>query len=75
MLLAITKDKHLKNAPLLKNFINNNTNYNYHFDKVYIEDLTEDCADALMVARNLFDLKEYKKCSHMLKEFIDDKRN
>lgn len=49
MLLAITKDKHLKNAPLLKNFINNNTNYNYHFDKVYIEDLTEDCADALMV--------------------------
>lgn len=28
--------------------------------------------DVLMLARNLFDLREYKKCAHLLKDFAKE---
>ncbi|KRX02888.1 hypothetical protein PPERSA_04091 [Pseudocohnilembus persalinus] len=75
LLQAITKDNQATQSSILNNFIQANTDHNYKFDKVYVEDVSDDCADALMLARSLFDLKEYKKCAHTLKEFIEDKAN
>ena len=65
LLLGVTNESGIENSFLLKNFISNNTDNNYRFDKIYVEEYNTS-SDTLMVARNLFDLREFKKCSHML---------
>lgn len=47
------------------------TNY-MSFNKVFYERRTE-ATDALNLARILFDLKEYRKCAHVLKPFATTK--
>lgn len=42
------------------------------FNKIYFERPNE-CSDVLNLARNLFDLSEYRKCAHMIKPFANPK--
>ncbi len=42
------------------------------FNKVYYEKPTE-ATDSLNLARTLFDLREYRKCIHILKPFANAK--
>jgi len=37
LLLGVTKDSNLESGFFLKSVLNQNTDYNYKFDKVYIE--------------------------------------
>lgn len=55
----------------MRNFIANNCDLNYKFDKVFHEPWGE-ASDKLLVARNLFDLREFKKCSNLLKDFLEN---
>jgi anaphase-promoting complex subunit 8 len=48
-----------------------NLDTSYQFDKIYIEKYDKS-TDVLMIARNLFDLREYKKCAYLLKDFISN---
>lgn len=61
----------MKDSVVLSNFITNNTDHSYRFNKVY-EEVGEEYIDAILTARNLFDLREYKKCAHLLKEYSND---
>jgi hypothetical protein len=54
----------------MRNFIANNCDTNYRFENVYSEGWSE-VSEKLLVARNLFDLREFKKCSHLLKEYVE----
>ena len=69
LLLGITKQSEIDSSYLLKNFISNNIDINYQYDKIFIEKYDK-TSDVLLVARGLFDLREYKKCAYLLKDFI-----
>lgn len=69
LLLGITKQSDIDSSFLLKGFIANNSDQNYQFDKIFIEKYDK-TSDVLLVARGLFDLREYKKCAYLLKDFI-----
>lgn len=55
----------------MKNFINNNCDYNYKYENIFSEGWSE-VSEKLLVARNLFDLREFKKCSNLLKDYIEN---
>lgn len=57
------------------NFYNQNCDQAYNFNKTYFEDTASECFDELLLARDLFDLREFKKCSNLLKDFIQNPEN
>ena len=69
LLLGVTKQTDFEENFLLRNFNSNNTDPTYQFDRIYMEKYDKS-TDVLMLARNLFDLREFKKAAHMLKDFV-----
>lgn len=67
-MLSITPASEYEVNPFMKGFIQENTDQSYKFDKVYQESY-DDSYDALLIARNLFDLREFKKCAHLIKDY------
>lgn len=47
-------------------------NPNAEFNKVYFE-MPNEATDTLNLARTLFDLREYRKCAYLLKQFATPK--
>lgn len=48
-----------------------NRDENYRFDKVFKEPYDES-SDAVMLARNLFDLREFKKCAFAVSKYAEN---
>ncbi|KAL4478389.1 hypothetical protein ABPG74_006624 [Tetrahymena malaccensis] len=71
LLLGVTKQSEIQDSVLLNNFILSNIDNNYKFTKVYQEP-SDETFEALLVARNLFDLREFKKCAHILKDYAQN---
>ena len=51
-------------------FYNANINQNYKFNKKFAEPQDE-ITDILLYARDLFDLREFKRCAFILKPYIN----
>lgn len=68
--MGITPEEDLETSFLLKSFISNNTDPHYKFNEEPIA-IPDSLADTLMVARTLFDLREYKKCAQLLKQPLE----
>lgn len=67
-MLSITPSDEIESNHFMKRYVNENRDTSYHFDKVYqLED--DDSYDAVLLARNLFDLREFKNCAHMVSKF------
>ncbi len=67
---AITDEHELSGSFLIRNFVERNHCEGRWEAPAARGPLPEQLADALMLARNLFDLREYKKCAHLLKEKV-----
>ena len=66
MLLGITKDADIEESFLTKSFIHSNTDYQKDY-RVRVEPKDPALETVLLLAKNLFELREYKKASHILK--------
>lgn len=75
MLLAITTDEEISDNIFIKKYLNSNTDTSFQFNKVFMEDYTNPVYNKIIVARNLFDLREFKKCSDLLKPYASDTNN
>ena len=72
LLLSVTKESEIDQNKMLKKFMRNNTNHSAKFKKLYTESYDE-VTDHLMYARSLFDLREFKRCAHVLKPLLGTK--
>ena len=45
------------------------------FDQIYEENADSEHYDKMILARNLFDLRELKKCAYVLKDYKNDLNN
>jgi anaphase-promoting complex subunit 8 len=70
LLLGITPEVELETSFLLKSFISNNTDPIYKFVPD-VRETSDALNDVLIVARSLFDLREYKKCAQLLKQPLE----
>jgi len=66
--LSVTTNEEQDANPIIKRYILENRDTSYSFDKVYQEKY-DDSYDAVMLARNLFDLREFKKCAHLVARY------
>lgn len=65
--MGITTDDDIQQSFLIKSFIHSNTDPGKQY-QVRAEASEPQLEDVLLLAKNLFELREYKKCSNMLKE-------
>ena len=70
--ISVTKAEDIEKNELIRNFISTNTDQNLRFGKVYREDLDSDAGDKLSLARDLYDLREFKKAAFIVREFAAD---
>ena len=52
----------------MKKYLMENREENYQFDKIFQEKY-DDSSDAVMLARNLFDLREFRKCAFAVSKY------
>lgn len=52
----------------MKKYLMENRDDGYQFEKVFQEKY-DDSTDAVMLARNLFDLREFKKCAFVVSKY------
>ena len=67
MLSVTTAEDQEKNL-YIKKYISENTEISQSYEKVYQEKVDESY-DAVLIARNLLDLREFKKCAHMVEKY------
>lgn len=71
-MIAITNVKDLESNVIMRDYYNKNVNRNLTFSKRFDEYSLTENYDELLLARNLFDLKEIKKSAHILRKFVDN---
>ena len=72
LLLSITTEEDAIKNIWIKKYINDNLDTAYTFEKIFYEDASDPCFNKLIVARNLYDLREFKKCTDLLKPYAMD---
>lgn len=73
--VSITKTEEIEKSEIIRKYISENVDSNSRFDKIYTEDLNNENGDKLELARNLYDLREFKKSSFILRDFKEDTQN
>lgn len=68
LLLGVTTQADIDESFLTKSFIHSNTDYQKEYH-VRVQDRETEIESVLLLAKNLFELREYKKCSHILKDY------
>ncbi|CAD8108126.1 unnamed protein product [Paramecium sonneborni] len=66
LLLGLTQEEDLQSSQFAMQFIQNNTDYTYQFLREFVPENN----DIISVARNLFDLREFKKCASLVQNLI-----
>lgn len=69
---AVTNSRELDENVIMKDYYNKNVDRTLSFTKRFNEEALTEYYDELLLARNLFDLKEIKKSAHILKDFSDN---
>lgn len=69
---AVTDMKDLEENVIMRDYYNKNVDRNLSFSKRFDEYNLTEYYDELLLARNLFDLKEIKKSAHILRNFTDN---
>lgn len=67
-MLSVTSNEEQENNMFMKKYLVENRDENYQFDKVF-QERYDDSTDAVMLARNLFDLREFKKCAFVVSKY------
>lgn len=66
--MGMTTENDIKESFLTKSFILSNTDYQKEY-QLKQEQRDPELETVLLLAKNLFELREYKKCSHILKDY------
>jgi anaphase-promoting complex subunit 8 len=72
MLLSLSADAEIQRNGFIKKYVADNTDPAYEFTQVFVEDQSNPVFNKIIVARNLFDLREFKKCTDLLKAYAND---
>jgi hypothetical protein len=72
MMVAVTKQEELQTNHLMRDYYIKNVDTNLSFDKKFDEDEVTTQYDKLILARNLYNLKELKKSAYILRDFSKD---
>jgi anaphase-promoting complex subunit 8 len=72
MLLSLSADAEIQRNGFIKKYVVDNTDPAYEFTQVFVEDQSNPVFNKIIVARNLFDLREFKKCTDLLKAYAND---
>jgi len=68
LLLSITSNEEQEANIFMKKYMMENRDDSYQFNKVYQAGY-DDSSDAVMLASNLFDLREFKKCAFVVSKY------